>query len=399
MEHRQTNRRSGKKQLEEGVPPISGVTDTAAVHRTSKRRGREVRRATHEKDISKKGRTAKGDVSESQSKGNHKGARKGEFRTMNAMYGEEKEVTSIRRGNSKRREKSTGYKNKSDNSKVAYRGENQDHVGNAPVRSRASLMTIKHNGTDVHNELKPEEEITVDNPANFFYEVETVKVTPKRMGQSGARQPEKETGRDKNTKGSLNYKQKLSRKGDPRDEKYTGLCIACWDKTNVWKALCCSAEICFSCLGTYVTAKIDDDIIDIKCPGSDCDKQLNSNIIKSLVRPEKIKRLEYLRVKHGWYRHIRTCLFCANMYDVRDTPSIEFRSKKMRFLACRKCWCTHCELPWHGKKIRVDFVEQETGIHKCAKNRHRPRKSKSARNARQCPGCEVRIYISKWKRD
>ena len=389
MEPRQTQRRSGKKQLEEGVPPISGSTDTAAVHRTFKRRGKEMCRAAHERDISKKGRTAKGDVSESQSKVNHKGARKGEFRTVNAMYCGEKEVTSIRRGNSKRRKRSTSYKNKSDNSRVAYRGENQDYVGNAPVRSKASSTTIKHSGTDVHNELKPEEEITVDNPANFFYEVETVKVTPKRMGQSGVRQPEKETGRDKNTKGSLNYKQKLSRKGDPRDEKYRGLCIACWDETDVWKALCCSAEICSSCLGTYVTAKTDDGIIDIKCPGSDCDKRFNSYIIRSLVRPEKIKRLEYLQVKHGWYPHLKTCPFCDNMYDLREIPFIGFYRTKMRCMACRKAWCSHCELPWHGKMKCVDYVEQETGIREWAKTRY-----KNSQNAQQCPGCQVRIYIS-----
>ena len=395
MEPRQTKRRGEKKQLEEGVPPISGSTDTAAVHRTPTRRGRDVRRATDKRDISKKGRTATRDVSESQSKVDYKGARKGELRTMNAIYCGEKEVRSIRRGKSKRRKRSSGYKNKSDNTRVTYGEGNRTFIDNAPVRS--SLTIVTHNGTDVHNKQKPEEELTIDNPANLFYEIETVNVTPKKRGQSMMSQCEKEPNRDQNTKGSLNYRQKLSRKGDPRDEKYTGLCIACWDETDVWKALCCSVEICFPCLDTYVTAKIDDGIIDIKCPGSGCEKRISSNIIRTLVHPEKIKSLEYLRVKRGWYPHIKTCPFCDNMYDVRDMPSIGSQPKKMRCLACRKVWCSHCELPWHGKMKCVDYVERETGIRKWAKTRNK--KSQSAWNARPCPGCQVRMYISNWKRD
>ena len=406
MEPRRTHKRSGKIQSEERVPQLSRSTDNAEVHRASQRKGRDVRRATDTRDMSRRGRTAARDVSESQSIVTHKVARKEEFRDMNAMYSGEKEVTSIRRGNSKK------SKNKSDDSRVTYREGNHDFVNNAPVRSKASLMI------DKPNELKPGEELVIDTPVIFLYETETSKGTPQIRAQSNARQDkikgtsiygssdicltdelETEPSRAMYVRGLSPSDQTPGGACDasPQDEQDTGKCIACWDKTHIWKASCCSAEMCFPCLDTYVTAKVDSGMIDIKCPGSCCEKQLSSNLMKTIIRPEKIMRLKYLRVKHGWYPHIKTCPFCDNMHDLRDMQSVGLKPKKITCQGCGKAWCSHCELPWHGKMKCLDYVERETGIRKWAENRHK--KSQDARNARQCPGCQVRIYFFKWNRD
>ena len=409
MEPRQTQMRSGKKQLEGEVPPISGSTDNAAVHKTSKRREKDIRRTTDKGDISRSKRTATSNISESQSYVNHKGARKGEFRDMDTMYSGQKEITFIRRGNSKRKESSHGNENKSDGSRVAYRGENQDYADNAPIRSKASSMTVKDNGTGGHNELKPGEELTINTPVNFSYESETLKVTPQTRAQSKLRQdktdvtniygssdicltdkPEKGTCRDNNIRGSLNYNQKLSGMSNTSFSgmKDRGECITCLDKTHIWKASCCSAEMCFPCLDIYVTAKVDDGMTDIKCPGSCCEKLLSSNLMKTIICPEKIKQIEYLRIKHEWY--MKTCPFSNNVLDLEDLQCIEFPPDKLRCKGCARAWCGHCELPRNGKIKCEDCVDRETGIRKWAETTH-----KETRNGRQCPACRVSTCICK----
>ena len=409
MELRRTQIRSGRKQSEEGAPQLSEYTDTAAGHRNSRRRGR-THTATDKRDTSSGGRNSTRGAMQSQSRVNYKVGRKGEFRDMDAMYSSEKEVTSNRRGNSKKSKRSTGYKNRSEDS--THKGGSRAYVDNAPkdmairgtpVRYKGPSLRAKHNSIDVHTQLNPREELAANTPVKLFYEVETVNVTPNRRNHSrlmrdktdrtSTHSPseihENKPCRDIFVGGLSHSDQTLSRTSgpSPRDAKDTGECIACWDETHVWKALCCGAEMCFSCLDTYVTTKVDSGIVDIKCPGPGCDKRLNSTSMKTLVHPRKIRRLEYLRVKRGWYPHIRTCPFCDNMHYLS-----EIDSKGLSEITCQGCgkaWCWRCESPWHGKMKCLDYAEKETGIRKWAGSKH-----KKTRNAQQCPECRVRTTIS-----
>ena len=166
-------------------------------------------------------------------------------------------------------------------------------------------------------------------------------------------------------------------------------CGTCLEIKHTWQTPCCNMSLCFECFDTYISGKVDDGDIDIKCPGHLCDKFLDPFIITKVVIYDKKKRLSFLRVKADRYKNKKACPFCDFILTTEKSV-VDFHDKYESIAVCPRCvqeWCFYCMTPWHEGMTCGEYKGSldSTGVEEWANSEDTAGK----RNAQMCPKCNV----------
>jgi E3 ubiquitin-protein ligase RNF14 len=115
-----------------------------------------------------------------------------------------------------------------------------------------------------------------------------------------------------------------------------GICFEEKPQSEFIKACSDGHEFCMGCLNTFSEMHIQAGTIeDLKCPCSDCGKQIHLNVIKKVtVKAEVFDRFERLQMNR--------CL--DNMPDVQYCPNKECRSPVIVSLRKHQGTCSNCKL-------------------------------------------------------
>ena len=173
-----------------------------------------------------------------------------------------------------------------------------------------------------------------------------------------------------------------------------GECTTCLEVKAVWQTTCCQEEFCLMCLDTYLSSKVDEGIIDIRCPGYGCESLLDPGIIRKVVVSDKSKRLSFLRVKLDRHKNKKACPLCDIVLSLQESV---FRFCELqKQIVCPEClgdFCFHCLVPWHKNLTCVEYRTRhvKTGIDTWARKNDQI----NQRNAQKCPNCKVnrKVYL------
>ena len=168
-----------------------------------------------------------------------------------------------------------------------------------------------------------------------------------------------------------------------------GHCGTCLERKHTCQTPCCNMSLCFECFDTYISCKVDDGEIDIKCPGHSCDKFLDHFLITKVVVYEKKQRLSFLRVKADRYKNRKACPFCDFILTTEKSV-VDFHDKYESIAVCPRCfreWCFHCMSPWHEGMTCGEYKGSldSTSVEEWAN----PVGTAGKRNAQMCPNCNV----------
>ncbi|KAI3904091.1 hypothetical protein MKW92_053568 [Papaver armeniacum] len=117
----------------------------------------------------------------------------------------------------------------------------------------------------------------------------------------------------------------------------------------------CTHRFCFECLRKHIVARIQENEIVIRCPGSECGEILESGLWQGLIPKEVFDR---------WGEAISGSLFAGSVVIycpfgdcngmlVNDGGGDAIRETEC--MHCRRLFCAQCKVPWHSDTNCGDF--------------------------------------------
>jgi E3 ubiquitin-protein ligase RNF144 len=152
----------------------------------------------------------------------------------------------------------------------------------------------------------------------------------------------------------------------------------------------CSHAYCSDCVTMYVRSKLDDNVINVRCPVSGCSGLLEAEDCRSILPADVFDR---------WGKAL-----CEAMFDVSEKFYCPFAdcsallindgTEEVRASECPNCrryFCAKCRVPWHDGIECSDFEKlnadergkEDVMLMKLAKDK----------KWRRCPNC--RFYVAK----
>lgn len=110
----------------------------------------------------------------------------------------------------------------------------------------------------------------------------------------------------------------------------------------------CSHSFCSICISRHVDSKLQDNIINISCPGVGCNNMFEPEPLKSIVPPDVIARWEHqlsestILPSQKYYCPYTDCM--EVLVNDEEEGVIITQSE------CPNCWrlfCAQCKVPWH----------------------------------------------------
>jgi E3 ubiquitin-protein ligase RNF144 len=190
-----------------------------------------------------------------------------------------------------------------------------------------------------------------------------------------------------------NPKRKNFQTGESSNSKYKQFyCKICTDIKTMGEAFYisgCSHTYCSDCVAKHIHYKLDNNIINIRCPAFECRGSLELEFCRSILPTEDFKR---------WNKAVCEVLF--NITEKFYCPFadcsallINDRTEAVRNLECPNCnrmLCGQCKVRWHEgiecsefKKLKRDDKGKDVMMTNIAKDMH----------WRICPKC--RFYVAK----
>ncbi|CAN8284407.1 unnamed protein product [Cochlearia groenlandica] len=171
------------------------------------------------------------------------------------------------------------------------------------------------------------------------------------------------------------------------------ICVETKQVNESFKIKGCNHIYCRSCVSKYIAAKLQDNVLSVRCPVSACSGQLEPEQCRFILPKEVFDRwgdalCEALVMRsRRFYCPYKDCSALVFIDESRD-------QKKMKESECPHCnrmVCVSCETKWHGEITCEEFM-------KLAENeRERDdillKKMAESHKWRRCPSCK--FYIEK----
>ncbi|KAK6911805.1 IBR domain [Dillenia turbinata] len=135
-----------------------------------------------------------------------------------------------------------------------------------------------------------------------------------------------------------------------KGESSKTFCIICMDAKPTCEIFgndCCSHSFCRDCISTYVAAKIQENIIDVKCPEPKCAGVLEPCSCRSIIPKEVLDRWEAALCEslilgpQKFYCPFTDCsALMESGGDADDLTACECPY-------CHRLFCARCKVPWH----------------------------------------------------
>lgn len=166
-------------------------------------------------------------------------------------------------------------------------------------------------------------------------------------------------------------------------------CDICYDE-NLSIQLSCGHEYCLDCLSEHIKARLSDNDCDIKCPNTECKKQIEPKDIKELMRdPKVMQKIDTLQLKR----------WLASQKDVKNCPTancdFSFINEKndqhtMRCPQCKKDFCGLCAFA-HSRNITCKEAEVNRNTSVNASAAEKASEEWKKNHTKPCPKCKTTI--------
>ncbi|KAL5098400.1 hypothetical protein RYX36_002727 [Vicia faba] len=152
----------------------------------------------------------------------------------------------------------------------------------------------------------------------------------------------------------------------------------------------CSHAYCSGCVALYVSSKLEDNVINVRCPVSGCSGLLEAEDCRSILPVEVFDR---------WGKATCEALFdvsekfycpyadCSALLINDGTEAV----RNSECPNCRKIFCAQCKVPWHDGIECTEF--QKLNADERGKDDVMLMKLAKDMNWRRCPNC--RFYVAK----
>lgn len=158
-------------------------------------------------------------------------------------------------------------------------------------------------------------------------------------------------------------------------------------------------QFCLDCIGQYVADKIDQNIINIRCPDLGCHGMLEPQNCRSAVAESVIKQWEaalsesLLESKKKIHCPFKDCSFpIADVAKEEDNQPVASAECPQ----CHRLFCRHCRIAWHGGGCKCKNKKKSSSVSGNKHDKCVDRKFKSLAKKekwKRCPGCK--FYVQK----
>ncbi|CAL5004071.1 unnamed protein product [Urochloa decumbens] len=120
----------------------------------------------------------------------------------------------------------------------------------------------------------------------------------------------------------------------------------------------CTHAFCAACLARYISAKVQEGISGVKCPGEDCGSLLDPELCQGILSREAFEAWCAALCRSmvlGWSTKVCYCPFndCSEiMVDDRGGENPESEC-----LVCRRLFCAQCRVPWHAGVSCLQYMQ------------------------------------------
>lgn len=172
-------------------------------------------------------------------------------------------------------------------------------------------------------------------------------------------------------------------------------CKVCYYSTDIYTRPCCNLAVCSSCMSSYITEKIKNSELKIKCPNSNCNKLLSKDEIALEIDENLLKKFNQYLVDFNNEINIKTCPQCCHIMKLDIKLFKRKKTKKHPTkVKCEECsfdWCFECHAPWHENISCKQYKKSDKSFKQWTKEYT----DKSDQiNARRCPECKTFIQRS-----
>ncbi|XP_048228344.1 uncharacterized protein LOC8259039 [Ricinus communis] len=149
----------------------------------------------------------------------------------------------------------------------------------------------------------------------------------------------------------------------------------------------CTHFYCIDCTVRYVTSKLDDNLISISCPGSDCEGMLEPEYCRQILPQDVFDRWGIALCESlidGSQKFYCPFKDCSGL--LIDDTGMEIEKSECPF--CKRSFCVKCKVPWHSELSCKKFQKlkkkgDDSMLVDLAKRK----------NWRRCPKCKY--YVEK----
>ncbi|XP_063299256.1 E3 ubiquitin-protein ligase RNF217 [Pelobates fuscus] len=182
----------------------------------------------------------------------------------------------------------------------------------------------------------------------------------------------------------------ISSLGDPGNMVLMN-CRVCLEDRFLKPLVCCKEPLCEECLKRYLSSQVHIGQVEIKCPITECNKNLDeSTIVYSLPRDEILKYKYFLELSR-MDSSTKPCPQCKHFTTFKRKSHIPASAKsdnrfKVQCPSCQFIWCFKCHSPWHEGINCKEYKKGDKLLrHWASEIEH------GQRNAQKCPKCKVHI--------
>ncbi|XP_067935622.1 E3 ubiquitin-protein ligase RNF217-like [Watersipora subatra] len=166
-------------------------------------------------------------------------------------------------------------------------------------------------------------------------------------------------------------------------------CQVCMTRVNASSRACCGQMVCDFCMMQYMKQKIEDGLVHMICPASDCSQPVSRDeIICRLIDDVVLEKYHRFVVNANADPNKKTCPSCC----IITTLEVETFTKMGHQVVCDQCgfcWCFECHAPKHDGVKCKENIKGLKALVKWSKSQ-----SNGQRNARRCPKCKLLIQRS-----
>lgn len=181
-------------------------------------------------------------------------------------------------------------------------------------------------------------------------------------------------------------------------------CVVCFypdgDPTNL---PCCSSLICDPCLKQYVNTQLGEGNVKINCPGFQCTKTLNNQVMRRIMTSSMEAKQLVLKINMKKDPTVKLCPRC-NLITTRTKKELRRMKRTANVIenpnslvicdGCVYSWCFYCYAPWHHGatcKGSKSATSRSNLVEEWSKQKTTNRQQ---RNAFPCPYCGIFIERS-----
>ncbi|XP_022243211.1 E3 ubiquitin-protein ligase RNF14-like isoform X2 [Limulus polyphemus] len=177
-------------------------------------------------------------------------------------------------------------------------------------------------------------------------------------------------------------------------------CTICFGEDlgqNFFRLPDCKHHFCQGCIKNYCELHVKEGTVqNLRCPESDCEEELPTSIITTILEPDALERWEHLLLHKTLdaMKDVEWCPRCNNpcVCDENDSLNLAF------CLQCSFAFCTSCRNSWHQGTpcISIEEVLKNTSLER---NNNTQQKTYEelisvyciSKTTRKCPQCKVPI--------